>query len=275
MTADPVPDERGEVAGRVHLLADITERRQLEEQLRQAQKMEAVGRLAGGVAHDFNNLLTAIIGNLALLLRETGGDDARREWLLATEQAAWRASELTRQLLGFSRQAPLRLQPLDLGPCVRETLGLLRRAVDPRVEFEVRTAGDLWLVQADPGQMSQVVMNLCFNARDAMPGGGRLVVEAANVVLGAADAPAHPGGRPGEFVRLSVCDTGSGIPPEVRSRIFDPFFTTKEQGRGTGLGLAVVFGIVQQHQAWIECRSAPGEGTSFDVYLPRHDPAPG
>jgi PAS domain S-box-containing protein len=275
VTADPVPGERGEAAGRVHLLADVSERRRLEEQLRQAQKMEAVGRLAGGVAHDFNNLLTAITGNLTLLLREVSDDDPRREWLVATEQVAWRAADLTRQLLGFARQARPRLQPLDLGPCLRETLALLRRAVDPRVEFEARAAADLWLVQADPGQMSQVVMNLCLNARDAMPQGGRLAAEVGNVVLGAAGAPAPAEGRPGEFVRLRVSDNGSGILPEVRPHIFDPFFTTKEHGRGTGLGLAVVFGIVQQHQGWIECRSAAGEGTCFDVYLPRHHPAPG
>jgi CheY-like chemotaxis protein len=246
----------------------------LEGQLRQVQKMEAVGRLAGGVAHDFNNLLTAVLGNAALLQQrlERGGPD--QELLGAIERAAWRAAELTRQLLGFSRQTMLWLRPLPLSESAREVVTILERTIDPRVRVEVRTAPDLGLVQADAGQMTQVLMNLCLNACDAMPEGGTLALETADVTVGEAQARGRVGARPGPFVRLSVSDTGQGIAPEHLPRIFDPFFTTKPAGKGTGLGLAMVFGIVQQHQGWVECHSEVGRGTRFDLYLPRYEPAP-
>jgi signal transduction histidine kinase len=273
VTVDPVRDERGSVTGRVLLLDDTTQRQALAEQLRQAQKMEAVGRLAGGVAHDFNNLLTAITGNLALVLARLPADDPDRELLQITENAAWRAADLTRQLLGFSRQARLWLKPLSLPVCLQEALTILQRTLGPHVEIEMAAAPEVWLVQADPNQMNQVLMNLCLNARDAMPDGGCIVIAVQNRVLTTEYARTHLQGRPGEFVELSVRDTGHGISPEVLPRIFDPFFTTKEHGRGTGLGLAMVFGIVQQHHGWIECSSTVGVGTCFTVYLPRHCPA--
>jgi PAS domain S-box-containing protein len=257
------------VRGAVVTFTDITQRRRLEEHLRQAQKMEAIGRLAGGVAHDFNNLLTVITGNLSLTLTSLPPGDPHREALQAVDRAAWRAAELVRQLLGFSRQTVLWLQPTDLNSCVGEVVGVLRRTIDPRVVVEVRTAPDLWAVRADPGQLNQVLLNLCLNARDAMPAGGRLLLETANLILDEAAAAASPGARPGEFVRLRVADTGEGIPADVLPRIFDPYFTTKEAGKGTGLGLAMVFGIVQQHRGWIVCTSAPGRGAAFDIYLPR------
>jgi signal transduction histidine kinase len=229
-----------------------------------------VGRLAGGVAHDFNNLLTIITGNLTLLLRSTAPDDPDRELLRTTEKAAWRAVELTRQLLDFARQTRLMLVPTDLNACVRETLALLGRALDHSLEVVVQEAPNLWPVLADRGQMNQVLMNLCLNARDAMPSGGRLTIVTENLTLPADQSPNRLRAREGEFVRLRVQDTGHGIPADIQSRIFDPFFTTKEAGQGTGLGLAVVFGIVQQHHGWVECSSAPNEGACFDVYLPRH-----
>jgi signal transduction histidine kinase len=270
VTLDPVVTERGDVTGTVLLLDDVTQRNALADQLRQAQKMEAVGRLAGGIAHDFNNLLTAITGNLALLLARTAADDPSRDMLQMTENAAWRAAELTRQLLGFSRQARLWLKPLSLPVCLQESMTILQRTLGRLVEVELLSAPDVWLVQADPNQMNQVLMNLCLNARDAMPTGGRIVASIQNRVLTPEYAALHLEGRPGEFVELSVRDTGEGIPAEILPRIFDPFFTTKEQGRGTGLGLAMVFGIVKQHQGWIECTSAVGVGTCFTIYLPRY-----
>jgi signal transduction histidine kinase len=272
VTSDPVLDERGALAGWVFLLADITRRKVLEEQLRQAQKMEAVGRLAGGIAHDFNNLLTAITSNLSLILHKLPRDDPHHEFLVTTEKAAWHAAELTRQLLSFSRRTRLWLTPVDLNHCVQDTLVLLRRTMDPRIEIEVKPQPGLWRVQADPNQMSQVLMNLCLNARDAMPDGGQLTLETGNAILDENRARLHVDRRAGEFVHLGVCDTGQGIPPDIVPRIFDPFFTTKEQGRGTGLGLALVFGIIKQHDGWIECRSTPGQGTCFDIYLPRSQP---
>jgi signal transduction histidine kinase len=273
ITLDPVVNERGEVTGTVLLLDDITQRNALAEQLRQAQKMEAVGRLAGGIAHDFNNLLTAITGNLALLLARTAADDPSRDMLQMTENAAWRAAELTRQLLGFSRQARLWLKPLSLPVCLQESMTILQRTLGPLIEVELVSGPDAWLVQADPNQMNQVLMNLCLNSRDAMPGGGRIVASIQNRVLTPEYAQTHLEGRPGEFLELSVRDTGEGIPAEILPRIYDPFFTTKEQGRGTGLGLAMVFGIVKQHQGWIECNSTVGVGTCFTIYLPRYHPS--
>jgi PAS domain S-box-containing protein len=264
------PIRQGDVVrGAVITFSDRTQRNRLEEQLRQAQKMEAVGRLAGGIAHDFNNLLTAITGTASLLLATCPADDPNVELLRTIDKAAWRAADLTRQLLGFSRQSTLWLRPTDLRGVVEEVVNILRRTIDPRIAVEVMTAADLWVIQADPSHLSQVLMNLCLNACDAMHDGGRLFLLAENCVLEEGDAGRHVEARPGPFVHLQVADTGHGIPPDVMPRIFDPFFTTKEPGKGTGLGLAMVYGIVKQHKGWVECTSEVGKGARFDVYLPR------
>jgi PAS domain S-box-containing protein len=269
VTADPMCDGAGAPAGGVSILTDVTRRKALEEQLRQAQKMEAVGRLAGGVAHDFNNLLTAVSGNAALLLQALSRKSPEYELAVAIEQAAWRAADLTRQLLGFSRQSLLWLRPVNLNDAVVEAVSLLKRTIDPRIDAQVAQAPNLALVHADAGQMNQVLMNLCLNACDAMPDGGRLRLETENCEVGADHARGRVEARAGSFVRLRVADTGTGIAAEDLPRIFDPFFTTKAPGKGTGLGLAMVFGIVKQHEGWIECSSKFGRGACFDVYLPR------
>lgn len=244
---------------------DVTERNRLEEQLRQSQKLEAVGRLAGGIAHDFNNLLTIILGNLELV--RSGADGGETDELLAaTERAARQAAELTKQMLGFARRQPLRTANVDLNALVHEAIGLLRRTIDPRIVIQFNPSAELGLVAADPVQLQQVLMNLCLNARDAMPDGGTLTVATAN----AAGPPSLASGETNrEFVRLSVTDTGIGMTEEVRAKIFEPFFTTKDVGQGTGLGLAVVYGVARAHGGWVECTSAPGAGSRFDVYLPR------
>jgi PAS domain S-box-containing protein len=268
VVADPVPAARGAVGGVVYILSDVTERKRLEEQLRQAQKMEAVGRLAGGIAHDFNNLLTGILGNVSLLLADLPGPDPRRDSLAAIEKLGWRAAELVRQLLGFSRRGVFRPRPVSVRDEAEGLLQILRRVTDPRIRVEAHFAPDLWPVFADPAQLGQVLMNLCLNARDAMAEGGLLAVVVENIVVDLVDARLQVGGSGGRFVRIRVSDTGHGMTPEVRARIFAPFFTTKPIGKGSGLGLAVVFGIVQEHQGWVACESAVGTGTHFDVYLP-------
>lgn len=266
----PMRNEQGEIVGVLGIFWDITHQRALEEQLRHAQKMEAVGQLAGGVAHDFNNLLTAILGNVSLVLARLAPDDPNRELLQITEKAALRAAELTRQLLSFSRRTRLRPQPTELNPIVEETLSLLRRTIDKRIDIQSDLDPHCGQVYADAGQMQQVLMNLCLNARDAMPEGGKLLVRTRRVVLSPEEARRHVAARPGIFVRLDVVDTGHGIPQEIRSRIFEPFFTTKGQGRGTGLGLAMVYGIIEEHHGWIEVESEVGHGSTFSVYLPMH-----
>jgi signal transduction histidine kinase len=258
----------GGVAGAVYIVSDVTEHRSLEAQLHHAQKMEAVGRLAGGVAHDFNNLLTGILGNVALLLIGSPKDTSQYAILQAVEQAGWRAAELVRQLLGFSRRTALHLRAVSLSDTIGEVVAILKQILGQRVQLDVRVAPTVPPVLADPSRLNQVLMNLCLNARDAMPEGGQLLLEGEGVVVDEEQARRYVGARAGRFVRLRVADTGHGIAPDVLPRIFEPFFTTKERGKGSGLGLSIVFGIVEQHCGWVECDSAVGHGTRFDVYLP-------
>jgi PAS domain S-box-containing protein len=265
-----VKDHRGAAGGVLGMCWDVTQQRALEAQLRQAQKMDAIGMLAGGIAHDFNNLLTVIVGNIALALGGLPENHPSRDLMLTAERAGVQANELTNRLLGFARQTILRPVATQLGPCIEETVRILRRTVDPRIVLESRLAPRLWLVEADPAQVNQVLLNLCLNARDAMPQGGRLLLEATNVVVDTEYARGRVEARPGEFVRLSITDTGHGIAPEIRSRIFEPFFTTKPAGKGTGLGLAMVFGIIKQHHGWVDFSSTVNRGTCFDIFLPRH-----
>ncbi len=251
---------------------DITEQRALEQQLRQAQKMEAVGRLAGGIAHDFNNLLMVISGYCEFLLQRLGPDPSLRGCAQEIANAADRATSLTRQLLAFSRKQMLTPKVLDLNAVVSENLKMLPRLIGEDVELATLPADALGKVKADPGQIEQVVMNLVVNARDAMPNGGKLTLETANVTLDEAYARRHPGVAPGEYVMLAISDTGVGMDKDTQSHIFEPFFTTKGQ-KGTGLGLSMVYGIVKQSGGYIWVYSELGHGTTFKVYLPRVEEA--
>jgi len=249
--------------------ADITDRKELQQQFLHAQKMEAVGRLAGGMAHDFNNILTAILGLTDLLLLDIEEGTTYRDRVEEIREAAQRAAGLTRQLLVFSRRQVTQPALLPLGEVVRGVERIVRRLIGEDIEFQAVVEENLWPVRADRGQIEQVLMNLAVNARDAMPTGGRLIVEARNVTLDAAYAHDHFGTEPGEYVQLAVTDTGHGMSPEVRARAFEPFFTTKSAGKGTGLGLATVYGIVRQHGGNIWVYSEENSGTTFRIYLPR------
>jgi PAS domain S-box-containing protein len=248
---------------------DVTEKWLLERQLRMAQKMEAVGRLSGGIAHDFNNLLGVIIGYSQVLKRTLPAGTAFLEHAEEIEKAGQRAAALTRQLLAFSRQQVLAPAVLDLNALISEMEKLLPRLIGEDIEIVMALDPAVGRVKADHGQIEQVVMNLAVNARDAMPHGGKVVIATANAMLDEAYTRQHPGSKAGDFVMLSVTDTGTGIDSETLAHIFEPFFTTKERGKGTGLGLATVYGIVKQSDGYVWVSSAPGKGTSFEVYLPR------
>jgi two-component system, cell cycle sensor histidine kinase and response regulator CckA len=248
--------------------------RRSEAQLRQAQKMEAVGRLAGGIAHDFNNLLTVITSYGDLLFEDLASDDPKREDVDQIRKAADGAAALTRQLLAFSRQQVIEPKVLDLKATVTGAEKLLQRLIGADVQLTTSLAPDLGAVKADHGQLEQLIINLAVNARDAMPGGGRLNITAANMEMDETFVRSHPPARPGRYVTLAVSDTGIGMDEQTKARIFEPFFTTKESGKGTGLGLATVYGIVKQAGGFIWVDSEPGRGTTFNVYLPRIDETP-
>lgn len=248
---------------------NVTERRRLEVQLRQAQKMEAIGRLAGGLAHDFNNIMTVIQAYAHFLRAKVRTDEPLREDIDEICKAAERAEHLTRQLLAFSRKSMVELRQLNLNHLVLDMKNMLGRILGEEVDLEVSDAPSLWPVRADLGQMEQVLTNLVVNARDAMPRGGKLTIETANVDIAGETDSARSDGSPGQYVVLRVTDTGEGMPPEVQERVFEPFFTTKKPGRGTGLGLATVYGIVKQAGGFITLDSEVGKGTRIQVHLPR------
>ncbi|HSW50349.1 MAG TPA: ATP-binding protein, partial [Bryobacteraceae bacterium] len=243
--------------------------RQREEQLRQWQKLESIGRLAGSVAHDFNNYLTVIDGYCDLMLAGLSPDDPLRQPVSEIRKSGERAAQLTRQLLAFSRQQSLNLKPTSLTEVLRDSEGMLRRLAGEGVDMAVEAAPGLWPILADPIQMQQILMNLAANARDAMPGGGSLIVRASNVVRKSQAEAMEPGLQPGEYVLLTVQDTGAGMDEEARNHLFEPFFTTKEPGHGTGLGLSTVYGIVRQSGGWISVESQAGKGTTFLIHFPR------
>jgi two-component system cell cycle sensor histidine kinase/response regulator CckA len=266
--AFPVVNASRELYRVVGLVEDITDVRRTEEQLLQAQKMEAIGRLAGGVAHDFNNLLTAILGYSELVLQDLGPDHASAADVQEIRTAGQSAESLTRQLLAFSRRQILQPQSLDLNRVLTRVDSLLRRVIGEDIDLTMKLAPAIGRVNADPGQIEQVVMNLAVNARDAMPQGGQLTIETGNVHLDEDYVAQHSGASPGMHVMVAVTDTGSGIDEETQKRLFEPFFTTKEPGRGTGLGLATVYGIVTQSRGSIWVYSELGQGSTFKVYLP-------
>ncbi|HEX7520161.1 MAG TPA: PAS domain S-box protein, partial [Candidatus Deferrimicrobium sp.] len=265
----PVRDPSGQVVNYVAVKRDVTDVRRMEERLRQSQKMEAVGRLAGGIAHDFNNLLTAISGYSDLLLHRLPDYSTLRRDVEEIRKSGDRAATLTRQLLAFSRRQVLQPKVLDLNTVVTAMGQMLRRLIGEDIELSTDLSPSLSRVKADPGQIEQVIVNLAVNVRDAMPDGGRITVATADAELFPADAVAHPEVRPGSHVLLSVADTGHGMSDETQAHLFEPFFTTKERGKGTGLGLATVYGIVQQSGGHIRVNSATDRGSTFLIYLPR------
>lgn len=266
---EPFHDGKGQVLGAICMSLDVTERKELEEQLRHSQKMEAVGRLAGGIAHDFNNLLMVIQGYADLLAERLPAGDSLRRNAEQIQTAAQRAGSLTRQLLAFSRKQMLAPSVISIQSVVNDMEKILQRLIGEDVLLETHSASDLWLVKADRSQIEQVIMNLAVNARDAMPNGGRLMIETGNVEL---DGPLSQHAvvmSPGKYVMLAVTDNGCGMDAQTQAHLFEPFFTTKEKGKGTGLGLATVYGIVKQSGGYVWVYSEPGRGTTFKVYLPQ------
>jgi PAS domain S-box-containing protein len=270
-TKGPYRDAKGRVIGLVGISHDITEKRKIEEQLRHSQKMEAIGKLAGGVAHDFNNLLTVIKGHVSMLTDSLRGNPGPMHSVEQIDEAADRAAALTHQLLAFSRRQVLQPKALNLNAVITDLEKMLRRVIGEDVDMSTRMAPNLGTVRADRSQMEQVIMNLVVNARDAMPHGGKLTLETANVELDEAYASTRAGVRPGRYAMLAVSDSGIGMDSETVTQVFEPFFTTKEMGRGTGLGLSMVDGIVRQSGGHISVYSEPGRGATFKVHLPLVD----
>jgi two-component system cell cycle sensor histidine kinase/response regulator CckA len=258
----------GRAVRMVGAITDLTTSKQLQDQLRQVQKIEAVGRLAGGIAHDFNNLLTALLGSTELLQRRLADDHLAQQELATIQRTARRAADFTQGLLAFARRQVLEPVYLDLNAFTSEALPMLRRLIPENIRIDVRAGGGLNTVRADRGQMTQILMNLCVNARDAMPAGGTITISIENTTIDRAFIANHQGAKPGPYVSLAVTDTGTGIGPEDVAHIFEPFFTTKHRGKGTGLGLSTVYGIVKQHGGFIYADSAPAKGSTFSVYLP-------
>jgi len=267
ISVSPIYDQDGKVVGASTIARNITSQKKIEDQLRQSQKMEAVGRLAGGVAHDFNNLL-GIVTACSELLRANVHDSDSQEYLENIREAAKRGASLTRQLLAFSRRQPVQMQLLDLNEKLRELNKLLHPLMGDGVEIVLIPRSSSAIVEADPGQLDQIVINLAANARDAMPQGGKLIIETAAFDFDESFAHDHPAIMMGRYVMLAVSDNGTGMDEETRSRIFEPFFTTKETGKGTGLGLATVYGIVKQSGGYVWVYTEPGHGTTFKIYLP-------
>ena len=266
-----VVSETAVEGGRMFIAAarDLTERKHTEAQLRQAQKMDAVGQLTGGIAHDFNNLLTVVLGNLELLERAYGGDERLLQRLRLTSRAAQRGAELTRRLLAFSRRQVLEPKVCDFNEVVAGMSQLLGRTLGESIEIRTAFADDLWPTRVDVGQLETALLNLAINSRDAMPGGGRLTIETANAQLDQSYVANHADVQAGDYVMIAVSDTGTGIPREMIERVFEPFFTTKEVGRGTGLGLSMVYGFVKQSGGHVNAYSELGHGTTIKIYLPR------
>ena len=264
-------DETGKLQGMVFVAQDITEHIRLEGQLRQSQKMEAIGQLAGGVAHDFNNILTAIMGYISILKMKMDGEDPLRPYVEHIESSSERAATLTRSLLAFSRKQIINPVPVDLNSVVQNLEKLLSRLIEDDIDFRCEPADEQLVVLADSGQIEQVLMNLSTNARDAMPDGGHLCISTGLCELDAAFVKSHGYGTPGRFALLNVSDSGFGMDQKTKARIFEPFFTTKDTGKGTGLGLSMVYGIVKQHDGYISIYSEPGRGTTFKIYFPLAD----
>ena len=270
----PLIDEDGKVVAIASMVQDLTERKNLKRQLLQTQKMEAVGTLAGGIAHDFNNLLTTMLGNLSLGLMKLGPGHEVFRGLSTAEKAGQNDSELVQQLLRFSRKTAAGFQAIDLNHCINNVVDLLNHSAPAEIETEIPLGPRLWQVEGDAVQLEQVLINLCMNARAAIRGAGKVGIKSANRRLDDPFRRANPNACGGEFVELTVSDNGRGMDEVTRARIFEPFFTTKGVGEGTGLGLAMVYGIANNHNGWVEVSSTEGEGSVFRVYLPRSSRAP-
>ncbi|MBN1478535.1 PAS domain S-box protein [Candidatus Sumerlaeota bacterium] len=267
-TISPIRDESGEIVAFAAVERDVTREKELEAQLRQSQKMEAVGQLAGGIAHDFNNLILGVLGFTDLAIMSLDADHPSRADLEQVREAAEKAATLTRQLLAFSRRQLLQPEDLDLNAVIANLMRMIRRMIGEHIELEVIPGQSLGTVHADRGQVEQVLLNLCVNARDAMPAGGKITIETENVVFDSGHCLSHPWAKPGPHVLMTISDTGVGMDQATLGRIFEPFFTTKEMGRGTGLGLAMVYGIMRQHGGMIQAQSEPGMGTTFKLHFP-------